>query len=364
MKLLGKTLIAVVLGAATLGLHARTLVVGQVAELSGIANADENSLGARLWFNHASTQGPHQYVVKALDDQRDPKQTVAQTRKLVSEDKVVALFGYRSTPSLSAVAPVLEELQVPLVGPYNGSESVRQSGGKWMFFLRATYQEEINRLVEHLRFFGIRKVAIAHQQDPFGTEQAKAFTTTLDAAGLKPIGTYSYDRKTLDTKEAAQGLIDTQPQAVLMACTAQACASIIKKIRETNDKMIFLILSNAVNEELLQSIAKVGRGVMMSQVMPFPWNNNIAIVKEFTRLNKLAKSKVPVSHAALEGFAAAKLLTTAANKAGPMADALSIAEVLRTTDPIDLGGIIYNPQSRGGRYVDLTMISRDGRLIR
>lgn len=364
MQFLAKTFLALALGSLITGVQARTLVVGQVAELSGLANADENSLGARLWFDHASTQGPHRYVVKALDDQRDPKQTVAQTRKLVLEEKVVALFGYRSTPSLSAVAPVLEELQVPLVGPYNGSESVRRAGGDWMFFLRATYQEEIDRLVEHVRFVGIRRVAIAHQQDSFGTEQAKAFTTTLEAAGLKPAGIYSYDRKTLDTKDAVQGLIDTQPQAVLMACTAQACASIIKKVRETNEKMLFLTLSNAVNDELLQSIAKVGRGVMLSQVMPFPWNSNIAIVKEFTRLNKAAKKKIPVSHAALEGFAAAKLLTLAATKAGPQADARRIAEVLRTTEPIDLGGIVYSPQTRGGRYVDLTMVSRDGRLIR
>ncbi|MEO8022232.1 ABC transporter substrate-binding protein [Polaromonas sp.] len=364
MKFLANTLLALVLGACATAVTARTLVVGQVAELSGLANADENALGARLWFDHASVQGPHRYVVKALDDQRDPKQTVLQTRKLVEEDKVVALFGYRSTPSLSAVAPLLEELQIPLVGPYNGSESVRTKGGNWMFFLRATYQDEISRLVEHVRVTGIRNVAIVHQQDPFGTEQSKAFATTLEAAGIKPANIYSYDRKTLDTKDVIQGLTDTRPQAVLMACTSQACASIIKKIRETNEKMMFLTLSNAVNDELLQSIAKVGRGVLMSQVMPFPWNSNVAIVKEFDRLNKAAKVKVPVSHAALEGFASAKLLTIAATKAGPQADASRIAEVLRTTGPIDLGGIVYSPMTKGGRYVDLTMVSRDGRLIR
>ena len=97
--------------------------------------------------------------------------------------------------------------------------------------------------------------------------------------------------------------------------------------------------------------------------MPFPWNSNVAIVKEFNRLNNAAKKKAPVSHAALEGFAAAKLLTTAAAKAGAQADAHRIAQVLRTTDAIDLGGIIYSPQSKA-RYVDLTMVARDGRLIR
>ena len=138
---------------------------------------------------------------------------------------------------------------------------------------------------------------------------------------------------------------------------------IIRKVRESNQKMMFLVLSNAVSEELLSAIAQVGRGVVMSQVMPFPWDAKVAIVKEFNRMNQQYKAKVPVSHAALEGFAAAKLLTIAAQKAGPQADAHKIAEVLRTSGPIDLGGIVYDPQSKS-HFVDLTMVSRDGKLIR
>lgn len=358
-----KTLLCLFLFALALGASARTFVVGQVAELSGIANANENSAGARLWFDHANARGPHRFELRSLDDGRDPKRTVELTRKLVEEDKAVALFGYRSTPSLTAVAPLLEQWQVPLVGPFNGSDAVRRQGGQWMFFLRATYQDEMDKLVAHLRTVGVSRVAIVHQQDAFGNEAAKAFTATLGAAGLKPMALYSYDRKTLDTTEAAGGLLETEPQAVLMACTAKACANVIRKVRENNEKMLFLILSNAVNDELLKAIADVGRGVIMSQVMPYPWNNNLPIVKEFARLNAAARQKVPVSHAALEGFAAAKLLTTVAARAGAKADARALAQVLRSTAAIDLGGIHYDPNGRA-RYVELTMVSREGRLIR
>jgi ABC-type branched-subunit amino acid transport system substrate-binding protein len=355
---------ALLLGASVLcGADARTLVVGEVAELSGVAVAGENAAGARLWFDHAGKTGGHTFVVKAFDDERDPKKTVALTRQLVDQDKAVALFGYRSTPSLEAVAPVLEELQVPMVAPFNGSDAVRKAGANWMFFLRGTYQDEMNRLVEQARTIGIRKIAILHQRDAFGNEQAKAFGATLETAGMKPTGTYSYDRKTLDTTEAVKGLVDSSPEAVLMACTPKACADVIRKVRETNPRMMFLVLSNAVSEEFLSGIAKVGRNVVMSQVMPFPWDSKVAIVKEFNRLNTQYKAKVPVSHAALEGFAAAKLLTIAAQKAGPQADAHRIAEVLRTTGPIDLGGIIYDPHAKS-HLVDLTMVSRDGKLIR
>jgi ABC-type branched-subunit amino acid transport system substrate-binding protein len=354
---------AVALAALISNAQARTLVVGEVAELSGVAVAAENAAGAKLWFDHAGRSGAHQFVVKSFDDQRDAAKTVAFTRQLVEQDKAVALFGYRSTPSLEAVAPVLDELQVPMVAPFNGSAEVRSKGANWMFFLRGTYQDEMNRLVEQARTIGIRRIAILHQRDAFGNEQAKAFAATLDAASMKPTGVYSYDRKTLDTTEAVKGLVDSAPEAVLMACTPKACADIVRKVRETNHKMMFLVLSNAVSDKFLGEVAEVGRNVVMSQVMPFPWDTKVAIVKEFNKLNAQYKAKVPVSHAALEGFAAAKLLTIAANKAGPQADARRIAEVLRTTGPIDLGGIVYDPQAKS-HFVDLTMVSRDGKLIR
>jgi ABC-type branched-subunit amino acid transport system substrate-binding protein len=358
-----RILVLVAAAACMSVVQARTLVVGEVAELSGVAVAAENAAGAKLWFEHASKTGPNTFVVKAYDDQRDSQKTVALTRQLIEQDKAVALFGYRSTPSLEAVAPVLDELQVPLVAPFNGSEVVRRAGANWMFFLRGTYQDEINRLVGQTRFTGIRRFAILHQSDAFGTEQAKAFTATLEAAGLKPTGVYSYDRKTLDTTEAVKGLLASPPEAVLMACTPKACGDIVRKVRESGSRMMFLVLSNAVSDEFLSAIAQVGRGVVMAQVMPYPWNATIPIVKEFNRLNAQYKAKVPVSYAALEGFAAAKLLTIAANKAGTQADAKKIADVLRNTEPIDLGGIVYDPHAKA-HFVDLTMVSREGRLIR
>src|SRR2546425_563433 len=152
MKSLASWSCALALGATLVcGAHARTLVVGEVAELSGIATAAENAAGAKLWFDHAGKTSGHTFVVKAMDDQRDPKKTVELTRQLVEQDKVVALFGYRSTPSLEAVAPVLDELQVPMVAPFNGSGAVRQAGANWMFFLRGTYQDEMTRLVDQAR---------------------------------------------------------------------------------------------------------------------------------------------------------------------------------------------------------------------
>lgn len=355
----------IALGAAALvaAADAKTLVIGQVAELSGVAVAAENTAGAKLWLDHASRGGQHTFVLKAYDDQRDPKKTVAFTHQLVEQDHAAALFGYRSTPSLEAILPLLNGLQVPVVAPFNGSDAVRKSGGDWMFFLRATYADEITKMVDQARLTGLRRFAVLHQRDPFGEENAKSYVAALSRAGLAPMATFSYDRKSLDTSEAVRGLLTTAPEAVLMACTPKACGDVIRQVRAAGNRMMFFVLSNAVSDEFLSAIRSDGTGVVMAQVVPFPWDTRVPIVKEFNALNAKSRAGVPVSHASLEGFAAAKLLTIAAGRAGPQADAHRIAEVLRTTGPIDLGGIVYDPKGQK-HLVDLTMLSRNGRLIR
>src|SRR5437868_6697601 len=95
---LGRLAFTTVVATASLALSAyasaETLVVGQVAELSGQEVVAENVAGARLWLDHvnASAREPNKFVLKQYDDKRDPKLTVSLTHKLVDEDKAIALF--------------------------------------------------------------------------------------------------------------------------------------------------------------------------------------------------------------------------------------------------------------------------------
>lgn len=343
--------------------HSAALNIGQVAELSGQATTTESMQAANLWFDAASKKGPHKYVVKALDDKRDPQLTVSLTKQLIEKENVIALFGYRSTPSLEVLSKELVNFKVPLVAPFNGAYSVRQATGDWGFFLRASYRDEAERLVRQLATVGVSRIAIVHQQDAFGAEGLAGYQSALSAQKLTASTVLSYDRKTLDVKSVIEGLKVAQPSAVLMACSAKACAEIIKSMRAVDKQMMFLSMSNMVTDEFLKDVASVGRNVLLSQVVPYPWDQTIPIVKEFHRLNSLNGNKVPVSYSALEGFISAKLLTEAANRAGRKPSAESLQAALRSMRGFDLGGVLFDA-SRPSKFVDLSFISGAGRLIR
>jgi branched-chain amino acid transport system substrate-binding protein len=340
-----------------------TIVLGQVAELSGQATTTESMQAAQLWFDAASKNGPHKYVLKSMDDGRDPKITVSLTKQLIAKEGVQALFGYRSTPSLELLSKDLSSLKVPLVAPFNGAQSVRKAAGDWGFFLRANYHDEAKKLVTHLATVGVSRIAIVHQQDAFGADGLAGYLIALASNNLKASKVLSYDRKTLDITSVIDGLKASQPTAVLMACSAKACAEIIKNIRTTDRQMMFLSMSNMVTDEFLRDVAFVGRNVLLSQVMPYPWDLRVPVVKEFNRLNNAAGNKVPVSYSAIEGFISAKLMTEAVNRAGKRPTAESIQKALVSMKGVDLGGVIFD-SSRPANLVELTLVTSGGRLIR
>ncbi len=343
--------------------QAANVVIGQVAELTGQSTTTESMLAANMWFAAASKKGPHTYEIKSLDDKRDPVLTVSLTKQLIEQGGVQALFGYRSTPSLEALSRELASLKVPLVAPFNGAASVRQSAGEWGFFLRASYRDEAEKLVRQVGTIGISNIAIVHQQDPFGMEGLAGFQAALAEQKLKPSTVLSYDRKNLDVKAVIEALNLAQPSAVFMACTAKACAEIIKTVRLVDKQMMFLSMSNIVTDEFVKDVATVGRNVVLSQVVPHPWNQSIHVVKQFHRLNSATGNKVPVSYSALEGFLAAKLLTEAANRAGKNPTAKSIKMALQSMRGFDLGGVKFDA-TKPPKLVELTLIGSGGRLIK
>ncbi len=343
---------------------AETLVVGQVAELSGQDVVADNVAGATLWLDHLNkdARAAHTYVLKQYDDKRDPKLTLEYTHRLVDVDNAIALFGYRSTPSLDALSKELDAMNIALVAPFNGSDAVRHNARN-AFFLRGTYKDEAARLVEQITTLGIRKVAVVYQEDAFGKEGLDGYVTALKARGIEPAALLSYDRKTLDTTHVVADMLKHDPMATLMACTPKACANIVRSVRDSNSRMLIGVLSNAVNEEFIQAVAPTGRGLLMSQVIPYPWNVSLPIVREFNQINKQSGSKAPLSYASLEGFAAAKLLTEAVRRAGSKPTRDSVLAALRGMKKFDLGGIHFNAEGQN-YFTEVTTLGRNGKIIR
>ena len=100
--------------AAAQGVTDSQVVLGQSAALTGPAGqlGQDMRTGAMLYFNlvndHGGVHG-RRIVLKTLDDGYDPARAAANTKKLIDDERVFALFGYVGTPTSQASLPIFTQ---------------------------------------------------------------------------------------------------------------------------------------------------------------------------------------------------------------------------------------------------------------
>ncbi|MBY0466189.1 MAG: ABC transporter substrate-binding protein, partial [Burkholderiales bacterium] len=151
---------ALALWLATSGAAWAQIRIGQPSGFTGsvAAGVKENTDGARLYLDALNAKGGingQQVELVSVDDKFDPKQTVALATDLIDKQGVVALFLNRGTPHAEALLPLLAERKVPLIAPSTGAMVLHQPVNPWVFNVRATYQREAARAVEHMAGLGI-----------------------------------------------------------------------------------------------------------------------------------------------------------------------------------------------------------------
>jgi len=83
-----------------------------------------------------------QLKLVSRDDGYDPDRSVAQTTKLIEEDKVFALIGAVGTPTAVATIPISSARNVPFIGPFTGAEFLRAPELHNVINIRASYRAE------------------------------------------------------------------------------------------------------------------------------------------------------------------------------------------------------------------------------
>ena len=355
--------------AAAQGVTDREVVLGQGAVFSGPAEELGIQMrdGALAYFNYVNAQGGvngRKIVLKSVDDRYEPEGAAAATRKLINDEKVFALFGYVGTPTFNAAAPILTEAKVPLVAAFTGAESLRDPLNRYVFNVRASYYDETEQIVQHLTAMSMDRIAVFYQNDAYGKTGLEGVKRALKKRNMQLAGEATVERNTVDVAKAIAEMQKVKPQAVVMVSAYKSCAAFIKEMKKTGMAPSFWNVSFVGSKALAKELDKEGRGVQISQVVPFPWDGSIPVVREYQRLIK-AEGKEP-NFSSLEGFISAKVMTEGLRRAGKSLTREGLIRALEGMD-YDVGGfkVTYSPTDhRGSRFVDLTIISKDQKFVR
>jgi len=360
----------VLLLAAAAGVHAQILV-GQTAGFSGpvAAGVKETTDGAKLWIDSVNAKGGvngQKIELVSLDDKFEPKLAAENAKKLIEERNVVALFLTRGTPHTEGMLPLLEASGTPLVGPSTGAMSLHQPVKKHVFNVRATYQREAEKAVQHLHTLGIQRIAVVHADDSFGKDGLEGAAKGFEKAKLQPVIVQKADRAKPDFAQIIPPVIKANAQAVLWIGSGSAVAEGVKALRAGGSAAQVVTLSNNASGGFIKSLGDQARGVIVTQVFPYERSYAYGLIKDALALAQ-AKGQSEVSPAMLEGFAAAKVLVEALRRAGPKPTRERLQVALEGLKKFDIGGLEVNfsPDDHTGLdFADLSIIGADGRFRR
>ena len=326
--------------------------------------------GALAYFKSVNSKGGvsgRKIELVTLDDGYVVDRTVANAKKLLDENNVFAFFGMFGSANYGALVPMINERNVPSVAPYTGSDGLRTQLSPTTFWLRASYGDETEKIVDQLTTLGINRIAVFYQDDAFGKAGLAGVDAALAKRKLKTLATGVYDKTKNDVGEAVKTIGAADPQAVVMISTYKPTAAFVKQMRQSGKLPQFFALSVVGLKALHAELGAEAAGIAISQVVPFPDNATAPVVREMKQLPPEMLPAAGVSYTTLEGYIAAKVMVEALRRAGATLSREKLVAALESMRDYDVGGypVNYAGGNRlGSRFAEVTIVSKSGKLMR
>ncbi len=345
------------------------IVLGHTGILTGPLGGPVKTMlaGALLAFGETNARGGiggRNVRVVSLDDELKPDKAVANYGKLLSEHKAFAFFGCVGSGTTAAAARLLKESGAPTVGGFAVADSARKTTEGFGYFIRATSGREAEAIVQHLTTIGVSRIAVAHLDNPGGTEVLQLINAALAKHKLAVLAAAGVKGDSSNAAAAATTLAAVQPQAVLMYLGGPVGGNLMKAMWAINSHPSFYGLSIVPGELIAKVVGEKARGLAIAQIVPYPWNEVDPQVKEYRRLAEAAK--VPVGYYSFEGYVNALVMLDALKRAGRDANRARLHAALRATKyrlasmDVDFTG----SQTTGSRFVELVQVTHEGRFVR
>ena len=345
------------------------VLFGQSAAFEGPAAA--LGLGMRegilASFNEANAIGGvngRRLELVSYDDGYEPEKAIANTKRLIDENRVFALVGEVGTPTSNAAQPITTEAGVPFIGPFTGAAFLRNPSLGNVINIRGSYDQETEAWIEHLTTdLGLSRVAILYQDDTFGRAGLSGVSKAMEKRGMKLVAEGTFERNTTAVKTALLAIRKAGPEAVVMVGPYKPCAEFIKLAHRLKLDAVFVNISFVGANALARELGEDGKGVVVTQVVPFPGDMSIPLVARYQKALKAANPDAQIGFVSLEGYMVGRLIIEALRKVkGPVTRA-GLLSTIKEVGTFDLGGITLSygaDDNQGMDQVFLTVIRADG----
>jgi branched-chain amino acid transport system substrate-binding protein len=187
------------------GVTRTSILIGGTTPLSGVAAAYASvARGAEAYFKYVNARGGvngRKINYKYLDDQYNASMTVQQTRQLVQQDRVFAIFNSLGTEHNLAIRDYLNAVRVPQIFAATGARTFGADFRRypWTIGYQPTYRGEAMIYGRWLAKNRPRaRIAILYQNDDYGKELISGLRAGLGSRANRIIARQGYETTETD----------------------------------------------------------------------------------------------------------------------------------------------------------------------
>lgn len=352
------------------GISSKSLTIGCSASLSGPLAGFGRDIkqGAEAALAQINARGGiHGRMVQLqiLDDGYVPQRTTENVQQMISQGSAFALMSCVGTPNNAGILPMVEDAGIPYVAPFTGASSLRK-GARNVFHVRASYTDEVRRLVQRLAGMGLKDIGVVYLDNAYGREMLEDSTRFLAEQGLKPLVQVALatDGKNLSDVLAKVG--QARPAAVLLATAGAVSVELVRGLKTNNPGVLMAGLSVTLTSEGLKQLGDAGSGLVLTMVMPDPTRAKTALVRDYQAAMR-ARGVQEFNLGTLESYTNTRVLAEGLERAGADPTRSKLRTALAGIRNLDLGGLVidYSGQAPyvGSRFVDMGVLNGAGRFV-
>lgn len=356
--------------AAETGVIDSGVLLGQTVALSGPLGEFGRDIvtGAKACLERINNAGGihgRKLTLITLDDQYNSEAAARNITRLLQADKVFCLLSVMGTSMSLEAMRQTEAEGVPLFAPWTGVQAVREPPRRHVFNVRASYKDELLKILRHLKTIGMRRVAVVYFESSFSAE-LKSLLNEMARWPATPVATSAIRPDGSDLDEVVSATFKANPETIILLTAGKSTVDFIRAYSGRSKGTQYYALSIMGTNASVQALGPDGVGVMVSSVVPFPWAAGVPIVREYQD----AMQKIGVgefSFTSLESYINTRVLAEAIRRAGKDLTRAKVVAAAETMRPLQLGGfeVAYDADNRSGsRYVDLNIISSSRRFMK
>lgn len=368
----GAMVLAPMARAAEAGVFADKIVFGQSIGFDSVWGSLYKNYtdGLLAGFEQVNAQGGvagRKLVVKRLEDNYVPEKTVANIKTLVQEG-VFGLVCLGGTGNTVAALPLLEQYRVPTVGAMTGASAARKASAP-LFHTRASYTDEVTKMVQHATTIGLRRIAVVYQDNAFGSGSADAAKAAASKFGAQIVALIPHNANGGDIEMVVDKIAAANPQTTLLFTSPTSVADMLLRFQAKYGPLPLpqpWVLSVTTPKTVFEKAGALAHGMAVTQVIPGPNARTQPLVRAFREANDKFGVRSNQTYEAVEGFLTARVIVEGLRACGANPTREAFIQALEGFGTRDFGGVRvhYDRANHAGLdYVDVTMIGHNGNLV-